>query len=73
MHVINVALSMPTNAASIAIINDITLGCRDLFVIFLITLYSSPRDLNLGWEARMGPEASNSACPGSLREHLSHL
>ena len=27
----NVALSMPTNAASITVLNDVTLGCRDLF------------------------------------------
>ena len=68
------ALPMPTNAASIAVLNDITLGCRDLFVTLSCSIRSSPRDLNLGyWEARMGAEASNLACPGSFSEHLSYL
>jgi len=47
----NVALSMPMNIASIAVLNDVTLGCRDLFST---SICNSPKDLNLGfWEARM--------------------
>jgi len=34
----NVALFMPTNAASIAILNDVTLRYQDLFVTLSITL-----------------------------------
>jgi len=45
---------MPTNAASIAVLNDVTLGCRDLFMTLSTTLHSNPKDLNLGcWEARI--------------------
>ena len=52
----NVALSMLTNAASIAVLNDVTLGCRNLFVSLsiMLSIRNSPRDLNLGcWEARI--------------------
>ena len=44
----NIALSILTNVASKAVLNDVTLGCWDLFVI-LSTLHSSSRNLNLGF------------------------
>ena len=51
----NVVLSMPTNTVSIAVLNDVTLGCRDCLWSFqLRSIHSSPRDLNLNcWEARI--------------------
>ena len=73
-HAHYIMLSMPTNAASITVLNNVILGCRDLSPFQLCSIRSNPRDLNLScWEARMGAEASNSACPSSLREHLSYL
>jgi len=36
----NIALSILTNAASIAVLNDVTLGCRDLLVTFSTTLHT---------------------------------
>jgi len=36
----NVALSMQTNTASIAVLNDVTLECWDLFVTLSTTLYT---------------------------------
>jgi len=67
----NVELSMPTNAASIAILNDVTLGYRDLFDPFNYAPYVVVQ--GSGLLVRMGAKTSNLACPDSLREQLSYL
>ena len=36
----NVTLSMPTNATLITVLNNVTLGCRDLFVTLSTTLHT---------------------------------
>jgi len=44
----NVALFMPTNASSITVLNDITLGCRDSSMTLSIIFHSSLKNSNLG-------------------------
>jgi len=60
----NVALSMPTNTASIAVLNDIIIGMPKLVCVsFNYVSCSSPRDLNLDcW-----------TCQNSLNQNISML